>query len=50
MANVTYDTQLTTLLVIDPYSDFMSAGGKVWDRLKAIADANRCLPHWIRAT
>ena len=24
------------LLVIDPYNDFISEGGKVWDRLKAV--------------
>ena len=32
MANVTYDKELTALLVIDPYNDFISEGGKVWDR------------------
>ncbi len=26
--------RLTALLVIDPYNDFISEGGKVWDRLK----------------
>jgi ureidoacrylate peracid hydrolase len=45
MAKVTYDKQLTALLVIDPYNDFMSEGGKVWDRLKAVAEANSCVPH-----
>jgi ureidoacrylate peracid hydrolase len=29
MASVTYDKQLTALLVIDPYNDFISDGGKV---------------------
>jgi ureidoacrylate peracid hydrolase len=41
MAKVTYDKALTALLVIDPYSDFISEGGKVWDRLKGVAEANR---------
>src|SRR5438094_10323856 len=36
MANVTYDRPLTALLVIDPFNDFISEGGKVWDRLKAV--------------
>jgi ureidoacrylate peracid hydrolase len=45
MANVTYDKQLTALLVIDPYNDFISEGGKVWDRIKAVAEANGCIPH-----
>lgn len=47
MARVTYGRQLTALLVIDPYNDFISEGGKVWDRLKAVAEANRCVPHML---
>jgi ureidoacrylate peracid hydrolase len=34
MANLTYDKEVTALLVIEPYDDFISEGGKVWDRLK----------------
>jgi ureidoacrylate peracid hydrolase len=48
MTNVTYDKQLTALLVIDPYNDSMSDGGKVWDRLRAVAEANRCVPHMLQ--
>jgi ureidoacrylate peracid hydrolase len=48
MANVTYDKQRTALLVIDPYNDFMSEGGKVWDRLKTVAEANDCVPHMVQ--
>lgn len=44
---VAYDRQLTALLVIDPYNDFISEGGKVWGRLKAVAEANRCIPHMV---
>jgi nicotinamidase-related amidase len=40
MANVTYDKAVTALLVIDPYNDFISEGGKIWDRLKGVAEAN----------
>jgi ureidoacrylate peracid hydrolase len=29
MAKATYDKQLAALLVIDPYNDFISEGGKV---------------------
>jgi hypothetical protein len=47
MVNVPYNQQLTALLVIDPYNDFISEGGKVWDRLKAVAEANRCVPHML---
>jgi ureidoacrylate peracid hydrolase len=35
MAKVTYEKEITGLVVIDPYNDFISEGGKVWDRLKA---------------
>ncbi len=45
MPPVTYDRDITALLVIDPYNDFISEGGKVWDRLKGVAEANQCVPH-----
>ncbi|GFG62629.1 isochorismatase [Mycobacterium kubicae] len=40
-----YHKDLTGLVVIDPYNDFISEGGKVWDRLKGVAEANQCIPH-----
>lgn len=40
-----YDKDRTGLVVIDPYNDFLSEGGKVWDRLKGVAEANNCVPH-----
>lgn len=36
---------LTALLVIDPYNDFISEGGKVWNRIRAVAEANGCVAH-----
>jgi|SRR5678816_2146288 hypothetical protein len=39
-AAVTYDKQLTALVVIDSY-DFISEGGKVWDRLKGVVEARQ---------
>jgi len=39
MANLTYSRELTALLVIDPYNDFISEGGKIWDRIRAVAEA-----------
>ena len=45
MAKLTYEKEITGLVVIDPYNDFISEGGKVWDRLKGIAEANHCIPH-----
>lgn len=48
MAKLVYDKDLTALLVIDPYNDFISEGGKLWDRLKGVAEANKCVPHMLR--
>ena len=48
MAIVTYSKALTALLVIDPYNDFISEGGKLWDRLKGVAEANNCVPHMLQ--
>jgi ureidoacrylate peracid hydrolase len=45
MAQFTYEKEITALLVIDPYNDFISEGGKVWDRLKGVAEANQCVLH-----
>jgi hypothetical protein len=35
MAKVKYSKQLTALLLIDPYNDFISEGGKIWHRIRA---------------
>jgi len=43
----TYGRDVTALLVIDPYNDFISEGGKVWDRLRGVAETNDCIPHMI---
>jgi len=48
MAQVTYDKEITALLVIDPYNDFISEGGKLWDRVKGVAEANKCVPHMMQ--
>jgi len=42
---MTFDKEITGLLMIDPYNDFISEGGKVWDRLKGVAEANDCIAH-----
>ena len=44
----TYDKGTTALLVVDPYNDFISAGGKIWPRIKAVAEANNCVPHMLQ--
>jgi len=48
MAKVTYEKAVTALVVIDPYNDFISEGGKVWHRLKTVAEANSCIPHMLQ--
>ena len=48
MANLKFDKEITALLVIDPYNDFISEGGKVWDRLKTVAEVNDCIPHMLQ--
>src|SRR5215469_18208630 len=48
MAKLTYNKPLTALIVIDPYNDFISDGGKIWDRLKGVAEANQCVPHMMQ--
>jgi ureidoacrylate peracid hydrolase len=45
MEKVTYNKETTALLVVDPYNDFISPGGKIWDRIRAVAEANDCVPH-----
>ena len=48
MATVTYDKELTGLLVVDPYNDFISEGGKLWPRIRAVAEANNCVPNMLQ--
>jgi ureidoacrylate peracid hydrolase len=47
MTQVSHEKQTTALLVIDPFNDFISEGGKVWDRLKVVAEANGCVPNML---
>ena len=44
---MTYDKGITALIVIDPYNDFISEDGKIWDRIKAVAEANNCVPNML---
>jgi nicotinamidase-related amidase len=45
MATIAYEKQRTALLVIDPYNDFISEGGKIWPPIKTVAEANNCVVH-----
>jgi len=42
---LTYEKEITTLLVIDPYNDFISEGGKIWNHIRGVAEANNCVSH-----
>jgi nicotinamidase-related amidase len=42
------DKEITALLVIDPYNDFISEGGKIWPRIKEVAEANKCVPNMLQ--
>jgi ureidoacrylate peracid hydrolase len=47
MTGQRFDRDITALLVVDPYNDFISEGGKIWPRIKAVAEANNCVPHML---
>jgi ureidoacrylate peracid hydrolase len=45
MPDLISDARSTGLLVIDPYNDFISEGGKAWERVKTTAEPNGCVAH-----
>jgi len=47
MATLNFDKEITALLVVDPYNDFISEGGKFWDPMRAVAEANHCVPNMV---
>jgi nicotinamidase-related amidase len=42
---MSYDPSTTALLLVDPYNDFLSEGGKIWPRVKEIAEQVGLLEH-----
>ena len=48
MTTPAYDKTMTALLCVDPYNDFISEGGKIWGRIRAVAEANECVPHMLQ--
>jgi nicotinamidase-related amidase len=38
MVPTTYDAGSTALLLVDPYNDFLSEGGKLWPLVKSVAE------------
>src|SRR5215469_5495532 len=47
MADLKFEKAITALLLIDTYNDFISEGGKIWDRIKGVAQANGCIAHML---
>src|SRR5262249_49399442 len=48
MNTPTCDKSISALLVVDPYNDFISEGGKIWPRIKAAAEANDCVSNMLK--
>jgi len=44
-----YPLRSTALLVVDPYNDFLSEGGKAWDRTKETATSQHLIEHMQQA-
>lgn len=45
MSEFRYDRDQTALLLVDPYNDFLSEGGKIWPMVKDVADEVGLLDH-----
>ncbi len=45
MVTIRYAAQATGLLLVDPYNDFLSEGGKLWPSLKEVAEEEHLLDH-----
>ena len=44
-SELTYEPDLTGLLIVDPYNDFLSEGGKLYDRSRSTLEANNVVEH-----
>ena len=49
MVKATYNKQVTAVLVIDPYNDFISEGGKSGS-VEGFAEANNCVEESVWGT
>ena len=47
MSMPVFEKELTGLLVVDPYNDFISEGGILWPLVKEIAEAVHCVPNML---
>ena len=48
MTVLKYEKEIVALLVIDPYNDFISEGGKFWGHLKTVAEASNCVLNMLQ--
>jgi nicotinamidase-related amidase len=46
--SLTYEKNITALLMVDPYNDFISEGGKIWPRIKTVAEATDCVSNMLK--
>lgn len=44
-AELTYDPELTGLLIVDPYNDFLSEGGKLYEVSRSTLESNNVVEH-----
>ncbi|MDT5259985.1 MAG: hypothetical protein QOD10_5065 [Mycobacterium sp.] len=44
-SELTYEPELTGLLIVDPYNDFLSEGGKLYERSRSTLEANNVVEH-----
>jgi nicotinamidase-related amidase len=45
---LSHDQGITGLVVVDPYNDFISEGGKLWPRIREVAESVGCVPNMRR--
>ena len=45
MPRPNYPISRTALLLVDPYNDLLSEGGKLWPKIRPVAEAVELLPH-----
>ena len=45
MSDLAYDATRTALLVVDPYNDFISEGGKLYELTRETIDSQDCVTH-----
>lgn len=44
-ADLSYEPELTGLLIVDPYNDFLSEGGKLYELCRPTLEANNVIEH-----